>query len=498
MASMNSPLAQSNTASLRRRSLRDGAHRRPPHARDDRGAVLILAMVFLLLSVGVVAALSNTAMNDLTNSQNFAKVRSTQYAASSVTEQALQSIRYTPLLAAGETLNASPPSYCWGNGPTSTLSNIDGVSGMTAWCSTAWSPTSALTRTVTISTCLSGVSAPSCALNPLLQAVVTFDDYPPGISGPTSAHCVVYCGTSLTITSWLWSPTVPAVTGISNSSGQITGSTVPTTITGSGFVPGQSTVNFVEESNGSPSSDNTVISVTPATTTTTTITADPPAVTEGSTYFVTVTTPTGTSAYDVVFTYSQIPPTVTSATPFAGSTSGGIAVQITGTGFFSGASVSFVQESGGTVVIGGQSIPASYVAVNSGTSITAVSPSIIIGTTYFVTVTTSAGTSSTTSGAIYTYSLLVPLVSTITPVTGSTITTGTAVTITGTGFFTGARVYFTPGTSCGTSNPASSPTINSSSSISAVAPSLTTGTTYCVSVATGGGTSTNTVTFTAA
>jgi hypothetical protein len=221
-------------------------------------------------------------------------------------------------------------------------------------------------------------------------------------------------------------------------------------------------------------------------------------VTEGSTYFVTVTTPTGTSAYGVVFTYSQVRSTVTSATPVAGSTSGGIAVQLTGTGFFSGASVSFVQESGGTVVNGGQLIPASYVAVNSGTSITAVSPSIIIGTTYFVTVTTSAGTSSTTSAAIYTYSLLVPLVSTIAPVTGSTITTGTAVTVTGTGFFTGASVYFTPGTSCGTSNPASSPTVNSTSSISTVAPSLTTGTTYCVSVATGGGTSTNTVTFTAA
>lgn len=124
-------------------------------------------MLFLLLSVGVVAALANTTMNDLTNSRNFSAVRSTQYASSSVTEQALQSIRYTPLLAAGETLNASPPSYCWGNSPTSTISNIDGISGMTAWCSTAWNPTSAATRTVTISTRLSSVSAQSCAITPV-------------------------------------------------------------------------------------------------------------------------------------------------------------------------------------------------------------------------------------------------------------------------------------------------------------------------------------------
>jgi hypothetical protein len=207
---------------------------------------------------------------------------------------------------------------------------------------------------------------------------------------------------------------------------------------------------------------------------------------------VTVTTPTGTSAYSVVYTYSQVPPTVTAATSLTGSTSGGIAVQITGTGFFSGASVNFVQESGGNVVNGGQTSPASYVAVNSATSITAVSPSVITGTTYFVTVTTAAGTSTNTSAAIYTYSLLVPLVSTIAP---ATISSHTAVTVTGTGFYTGATVYFTAN-SCGTSNGVSA-TVNSTSSISATAPSLSTGTSYCVSVKTGGGTSTNAVNFTA-
>lgn len=83
----------------------------------------------------------------------------------------------------------------------------------------------------------------------LLQAVVTYDDYSPGISGSTSAHSVVYCRTSLTITSWLWSPTVPAVTGISNSFGQITGSSVATTLTGTGFFSGAS-VSFMQESGG--------------------------------------------------------------------------------------------------------------------------------------------------------------------------------------------------------------------------------------------------------
>ena len=461
--------------------------------RDEQGSVLVLALVFMLLSVGVVGALADTAMNNLKNSQNFGDVRATQYAATSVTEQALQSIRYTPLLAAGETLNASPPSYCWGNGPTSTISNIDGISGMTAWCSTSWNPTSALTRVVTISTCFSSVSAQTCALRPFLQAVVDFDDYPPGINGPTSAHCVAYCGTSLTIAGWLWSPSLPTVSGISISSGQITGLSVPTTLTGTGFVPGQTSVNFVEETNGSPSSDNIVVPATPITTTSTTITVDPPAVTEGSTYFVTVTTPTGTSAYSVVFTYSPVPPTVAAATPLSGASSGGTAIQISGTGFFAGATVGFVQESGGVVVNGTSPIPASYVSVTSATSITAVAPSIITGTNFYVTVTTPAGTSATSSSAIYSYGLLIPLVSTISPTTGAS---GTQISITGVGFFSGATVYFTPGSTCGSSSNPVSATVNSTASITATVPSLSAGSTYCVSIKTSGGTSTNTVLYT--
>ena len=270
------------------------------------GAVLVLALVFLLVGIVVVGALLSTLTNDLSNSNTFKSVRSLQYAARSVTDLAIQNIRYTPLLSTSQTLNASPPSYCWGNGPISELANIDGVPEMAVWCSTAWNPTRADTRVVTFSAC-PGNGAPAqaqaaaCALQPVLQAVVIFDDYPPGISAPTSAECVVYCGSTMSLNSWQWSPVAPTVTGVydtgtvpPSTSGPITGGT-PVIVTGTGFVSG-ATVNFIEESGGTPSSDNVVLPATNVTVNgTTSITASSPAVTEGTTYYVTVTTPTGTS-----------------------------------------------------------------------------------------------------------------------------------------------------------------------------------------------------------
>jgi hypothetical protein len=77
---------------------------------------------------------------------------------------------------------------------------------MSVWCSTKWNPSSASTRVVTISTCISSQSAATCSANPYLQAIVVFDDYPPGLSAPNPNACVVYCGTGMTVSSWRWSP----------------------------------------------------------------------------------------------------------------------------------------------------------------------------------------------------------------------------------------------------------------------------------------------------
>jgi len=250
---------------------------------------------------------------------------------------------------------------------------------------------------------------------------------------------------------------------------------------------GGSTVTFVEESGGAPSSDNVLLPATNVTVnSSTSITAKSPAVTEGTQYFVTVTTPNGTSAYGPVFTYSLISPTVSSLSPNSGPTTGGTAVTIAGTGFVQGASVSFVNESNG------DSFSAAYVTVLSDSEITAVSPGVTEGSQYWVTVTTPTSTSA--DSAAFTYKQVVPTVATVSP-TGGSAAGGTTVTITGTSFFNGATVNFVEEsagapTSPTTSFPATSVTVTSPTTMTVVTPAVTTATTYFVLVTTpSGGTS---------
>jgi hypothetical protein len=487
--------------------------------RDESGAVLMLALIFLIVAGSIVGALSNWVLNDIKNTTHMSAARSLQYAATAATQTAIQSIRYTPLIESGsttQTLNANPPSACWGTGTSSSLATAEGTTtpNMSVWCSTAWTPTSSDTRVVTFSTCLSSLSAAACAANPYLQAVVTFDDYPPGVSSPTTGQCVAYCGTDVTINSWNWTPSIPSVTGFSSTSptsGPITGGT-SVTLVGNGFVAGATTVEFVEESGGQPVANNyplatgDPIGILPATvsaSSSTSVTAVAPPVITGTTYFVTVTTPTGTSGYGPVFTYSPVSPTVsgisTSGAGSSGSTAGGTAVTLTGSGFVVGATVNFTEESGGsavspTVVVGGTNV-----AVSSDTSMSAVSPPITVGTTYFVTVTTPTGTSS--YGPVFTYSPLVPTVASIS-VTSGPVAGGTSLTITGTGFLSGATVNFvqesggspvTPAVSV----PGTSVVVTGASTINVVTPPLAAGT-YFVTVTTSStNTSSNSVVFTA-
>ena len=129
-----------------------------------------------------------------------------------------------------------------------------------------WQPYSANTRTVTYSACAPALTNTQCAANPTLQAIVTFDDYPPGIGVPTAnpvqCNLTGFCGQSLTQNSWLWNPTVPSLTSVSPTTATVSGTNASTdqpqtlTISGSGFVQGASSVNFVQETGASGSPAN--------------------------------------------------------------------------------------------------------------------------------------------------------------------------------------------------------------------------------------------------
>src|SRR5487761_2156834 len=201
-------------------------------ADGERGSVLILALVYIIAVSMIVLALTNWATNDLNNTAEFATAQAMQNAASNTTDLAIHNIRYTPLLGANQTVGANPPSYCWGAGPISQLTttyvslNLSHTLIMNVWCTTVWTPSSAVSRTVTFYTCLSSVTSLACHDNPFLEAVVQYDDYPIGkAAAPIQGPCSVFCGQGMTVVSWTWG--TPNNTSTSGTAASMSFSTEP-------------------------------------------------------------------------------------------------------------------------------------------------------------------------------------------------------------------------------------------------------------------------------
>jgi hypothetical protein len=149
-------------------------------------------------------------------------------------------------------------------------------------------------------------------------------------------------------------------------------------------------------------------------------------------------------------------PTVASVSPNSGTTSGGTSVTISGSGFASGATVSF----GGAA--------ATNVNVASGTSITATTPAHAAGAVDVVVTNTGNHSGTLTSGYTYVVPTPAPTIASVSPNSGTT-SGGTSVTITGTGFASGATVSFGGA-------PATSVNVVGSASITAATPAHAAGT----------------------
>jgi hypothetical protein len=229
----------------------------------------------------------------------------------------------------------------------------------------------------------------------------------------------------------------PVISGVSPDYGPVDGGTT-VTITGSGFTDATA-VNF----DSNPAASFTVDSDT-------SITATSPAGAVGAADVTVVAdSDTSTTSPADQFTYE---PTVTGVSPAAGPVAGGNSVTITGSGFDSATNVSFGL------------LTASFVTI-SDTEIVAAVPAASAADTVDVTVgSSSLGTISATGPSDeYSYDQL-PTVTGVSPNAGPTAG-GTTVTITGTGFTSGATVDF--GT---TAAPA---TVTSTTSITASAPAGT-------------------------
>lgn len=202
----------------------------------------------------------------------------------------------------------------------------------------------------------------------------------------------------------------PTITSVSPAIGALAGGTT-ITLTGTNFYPGaQVQLDGVDCTAESVNSDTSMTCVTPAHV--------------AGTIDVSVANPDAQSATKVgAFTY-QGPPTITGISPGSGRLAGGTAVSISGTNFFSGASVK----------IGGNTCTS--LTVVSSTSISCTTPPGVGGTAD-VMVTNADGQTDTSLG-LYTYQAG-PTVTTVSP-SGGPLAGGTTITITGTNFLTGATV----------------------------------------------------------
>jgi hypothetical protein len=171
----------------------------------------------------------------------------------------------------------------------------------------------------------------------------------------------------------------PTVTAILPNSGA-TGGGTSVTITGTGFLAG-ATVSL----GGAPATNVIVLNST-------SISATTPAHAVGTVNVVVTNTDgqSGTLINGYTYTSANPAPTVTAVSPNSGTTSGGTAVAITGTGFAAGA----------TVNIGGS--PASNVSVSSSTSITATTPAHALGSVNVVVTNTDGQSGTLTNGYTYT------------------------------------------------------------------------------------------------
>ena len=226
-ATANPVTTRRSSGSGRRALVANGGPRPAPASRTERGhseagAVLILALVYIIAISLVVGALARWATDDLDNTNNFGTTNQLHIAVTSAMNTAIESIRYTPWPSgtggtggSGETVLPTKlvaTGWGWCFQPVSgTVSAITvGAFTIDIYCNTVEDndySASPYTRTVTLAACPSTTSAASCEASPLLTAVAGFDDYPEGGGVYLATQCNdqgLACGEGQALLSWIW------------------------------------------------------------------------------------------------------------------------------------------------------------------------------------------------------------------------------------------------------------------------------------------------------
>lgn len=195
--------------------------RRRDAGNGESGAILILALVYILAIGLVVGALADWASSNLDNTTNFQSASNLHTALTGVANTAIESIRYSPIPASPSPSEyagtATAPGGCWGSATTTSELTIDDYT-VNVWCSTVLNldngalqsdDISNITRAVTLYACVSSFSESQCLAAPQLKVLVGFDDY--FNTTQLSEQCNLQypevsgaCGNSQDLVSWVW------------------------------------------------------------------------------------------------------------------------------------------------------------------------------------------------------------------------------------------------------------------------------------------------------
>jgi hypothetical protein len=179
-------------------------HLHPPRRRDESGAVLVLALIFMVLTAVIITSLAAWEGTNLKDIGAVKYGRSTLYSSNGAVQVAIANTRYTYPSNTGLALCPNSSTQQSTNPFT-----IDTVS-VAVTCQTTLDPTcpssiGICTRQETLTAYpAADCTSTSCTGNYFVQAVVYFDDYSSSSANdcnPLGAQTT--CGSSMSIYSWI-------------------------------------------------------------------------------------------------------------------------------------------------------------------------------------------------------------------------------------------------------------------------------------------------------
>lgn len=174
--------------------------RRRPRVLDESGAVLVLALVFMVVAALLVTGLTAWSGNDIKNIGNFKTTRSAVYAAGGAIQIATWNIRYS---YQGTGSGFCPTSDSSTSTDPFTLDN----EAIDVWCTITTNEGSSDSRKVTLSAYpVADCSPTGCSGSPYIQSEVIFNDYSSTNVNECSSTTTTTCGSGQTVVSWVVQP----------------------------------------------------------------------------------------------------------------------------------------------------------------------------------------------------------------------------------------------------------------------------------------------------